>query len=88
MSHANTTESRLESSLRRIAAKHDLRIHKSRCRTPESPAFGGYILTFHGYGGNCVVDGADPFPFSLSLPELVEAMEEWGVPSAEVRLGL
>ena len=69
-------EARQEARLRRLARRHVLRVEKSRCRTPESPAYGGFMLIPYGYGGNQVVAGADPFAYCLSLEDLAEAIEE------------
>jgi len=71
MSHAE--DARLVSRLRRAAAKHDLQIHKSRCRTPEHLDYGGYMLTSLSRGW--VVAGGEPFAFSLSLDDLTEEIQ-------------
>jgi len=47
--------------------KRAFSLTKSRCRVPESPSFGGYMLV-DPYR-NAVVAGGDPWAFSLSLEE-------------------
>lgn len=60
---------RLERRMRRQAAKQGLCLVKSRCRTPEAPAWGGFILVDHG---NWVVAGGHPWAFSMNIDQVAE----------------
>ncbi|MFI4976342.1 MAG: hypothetical protein ACHP84_17550 [Caulobacterales bacterium] len=57
-----------ETVYRRRAASIGLRLEKSRCRTPEHPSFGGYMIV--DIKRNFAVAGADHFAYSLSWEDL------------------
>jgi hypothetical protein len=57
-----------EARLRRLAARNDLQLVKSRCRTPEAYEYGGYMLVDPFI--NAVVFGAYPLAFCLDLNDV------------------
>ena len=62
-----------EARLRRIAAAMGLTVRKSRARDASRMDFGCYRI--EGTGG-CPVAGTYPYPYSLSLDGLEEALEQ------------
>lgn len=56
--------------MRRLARKQDLRVEKSRSRTPADPSCGGYWIV-NPYN-NTVEAGSHPHPFAMSLEEVEE----------------
>jgi hypothetical protein len=59
---------RKEDSLRRSLKQMGYLMSKSRTRNPQAPGFSGYMIL--DLGTNCVVMGASPFSFSLTLDDV------------------
>lgn len=57
-----------EGSLRRSLKRMGYRLKKNRTRDPRVPSFGGYMIL--DLCTNCVVMGASPFSFSLTLDDV------------------
>jgi hypothetical protein len=64
-----------ESRVRRALRRHDLLLCKSRGRNPHWPGYGGYMVV-DGYT-NCVVAGAWPVPYMLSIEGVEEIVEQY-----------
>jgi len=61
-----------EARLRRVARTVGVRVEKSRCRTPETPSYGGYWLV--DADRNFVLEGAHPYAFSMTLEDVDDAL--------------
>lgn len=61
------SEVKREQRLRRLARRHELRLMKSRCRTPSRPDYQGYMLVDDR---NCVVAGGETYPFSMQIHDV------------------
>lgn len=68
-------EKACESRLRRLARRHGLTLHRSRCGTPEHPDFGGYMII--DPERNAVVAGGSPFAFCMSLDDVKTFLGGW-----------
>lgn len=67
-------EKRREARLRRLAAKFNLRIEKSRIRRWDYPGYGGYELI--NIYSNFVVLGAGQFAYSATLDEIEAYLQD------------
>jgi|SRR5690348_13327506 hypothetical protein len=71
-----------EANVRRLATREGYVLRKSRCRTPEDPSYGGFMLIEPQR--NFAVVGVHPQPFSADLEEI----HDWLTPMAPVSNGL
>ena len=77
----STNEAARERRLRRAAARLDLVLEKSRCRTPEAPQWGTYgLVRVEAPGGHwrsrLLVAGDINHGFGLSLDDVEAALAE------------
>ena len=63
-----------ESKVRRLAAREGYVLRKSRCRTPDDPSYGGYMVIEPTR--NFAVLGIHPWPFSASLEEAYDWLNQ------------
>jgi hypothetical protein len=66
---------------RLLAAKAGYHMVKSRCRNPNRPEYGGFMLIDNAIGG-AVVGGGEPYPYNASLYE-IEVFLKWSYPKCE-----
>lgn len=66
--NSRRTVERKEGSLRQSLKRMGYRLKKNRIKDPLVPGFGGYMIL--DLGTNCVVMGASPFSFSLTLDDV------------------
>jgi hypothetical protein len=65
---------RREARLRRVAAQMGLALRKSRARDKQRMDYGCYRIVQRS--GGCPVAGTYPFPYSLTLDGVEEALEQ------------
>jgi len=73
---ADNSEKVLENRVRRMADRQGYRLLKSRRRDPRAYDFGGYMIVDVQTGG--AVYGSNPMPYSLSLQDALEWLEDDG----------
>lgn len=58
-----------EQNIRRLAKREGYSLHKSRCRNPDQPGYGGYMLT-DSTTSVVMLGGGPAFPYSADLEEI------------------
>lgn len=67
-------DKREEDRVRRALARRGFLLRRNRCRTPGVHGYGGYMVVNAEH--NAIVAGAHPWPYSLTLEEAAEWLED------------